>query len=102
MARSAPWHTGDNPREKPSILAAHDLASARRSHAFRAREHEPPGQRGVGRAGHESDGLFDLVLVAPRFADVLSREETQAMASGATEVLERARIVGTLAERWTA
>jgi tRNA/rRNA methyltransferase len=35
---------------------------------------------------------------APRFADVLSREETVAMASGAADVLARARIVATLAE----
>lgn len=43
-------------------------------------------------------GFADLVLVQPRFADVLSREETVAMASGAADILARARIVGTLAE----
>lgn len=43
-------------------------------------------------------GFDDLVLVAPRWADVLQREETVAMASGATGVLERARVVGTLVE----
>jgi tRNA/rRNA methyltransferase len=43
-------------------------------------------------------GFGDLVLVRPRFADVLSREETVAMASGAADVLVRARIVDTLAE----
>lgn len=43
-------------------------------------------------------GFDDLVLVAPRWADVLRREETLAMASGATDVLERARVAGTLAE----
>lgn len=43
-------------------------------------------------------GFDDLVLVAPRWSDVLQREETVAMASGATEVLERARVVGSLAE----
>lgn len=43
-------------------------------------------------------GFDDLVLVAPRWADVLQREETVAMASGATDVLERARVVGTLVE----
>ena len=41
-------------------------------------------------------GFNDLVLVRPRFADVLSREETVAMASGAADVLARARIVDTL------
>ena len=38
-------------------------------------------------------GFSDLVLVQPRFADVLSREETVAMASGAADILVRARIV---------
>ena len=43
-------------------------------------------------------GFSDLVLVAPRFPDVLVQEETVAMASGAADVLVRARIVATLAE----
>jgi tRNA/rRNA methyltransferase len=43
-------------------------------------------------------GFSDLVLVRPRFADVLSREETVAMASGAADILARARVVDTLTE----
>jgi len=43
-------------------------------------------------------GFDDLVLVAPRWPDVLRRDEAHAMASGATDVLERARVVATLAE----
>ncbi len=43
-------------------------------------------------------GFDDLVLVAPRWPDVLTREETIQRASGATDVLERARIVATLDE----
>ena len=43
-------------------------------------------------------GFADLVLVAPRFADVLERDEAVAMASGATDVLASARVVATLAE----
>jgi len=43
-------------------------------------------------------GFDDLVLVAPRWPDVLEREETLAMASGALDVLRRARVVPTLAE----
>ena len=43
-------------------------------------------------------GFSDLVLVQPRFDDVLSREETVAMASGAADVLRRARIVASLPE----
>lgn len=43
-------------------------------------------------------GFSDLVLVQPRFADVLSREETVAMASGAADILVRARVVVSLDE----
>lgn len=43
-------------------------------------------------------GFTDLVLVRPRFADVLARDEAIAMASGATDVLAGARVVDTLAE----
>ena len=43
-------------------------------------------------------GFSDLVLVQPRFADVLCQEETVAMASGAADILARARIVQTLEE----
>lgn len=43
-------------------------------------------------------GFTDLVLVRPRHADVLSREETVALASGAADLLVRARVVDTLSE----
>jgi tRNA/rRNA methyltransferase len=43
-------------------------------------------------------GFDDLVLVAPRWPDVLTREETHQRASGATDVLQKARIVATLDE----
>ena len=43
-------------------------------------------------------GFSDLTLVAPRFADVLVQEDTVAMASGAADILVRARVAGTLAE----
>ncbi len=43
-------------------------------------------------------GFDDLVLVAPRWANVLRREETIQRASGALNVLENARIVDTLDE----
>ena len=43
-------------------------------------------------------GFSDLVLVAPRFADVLVHEDTVAMASGAADILVRARVVATLSE----
>ena len=43
-------------------------------------------------------GFDDLVLVAPRWANVLRREETIQRASGALDVLDRSRIVQTLDE----
>ena len=43
-------------------------------------------------------GFSDLVLVQPRFDDVLSHDDTVAMASGAADILVRARIAGSLAE----
>jgi len=43
-------------------------------------------------------GFADLVLVRPRFADITCHEEAVAMASGAADILVRARVVDTLAE----
>ncbi len=43
-------------------------------------------------------GFADLVLVAPRFADVHRQHEATAFASGATDVLDRVRVVETLVE----
>ena len=43
-------------------------------------------------------GFSDLVLVAPRWANVLKREETIQRASGALDVLKNARVVDTLDE----
>ena len=43
-------------------------------------------------------GFDELVLVAPRYDDVLGHDEALAMASGATDVLAAARVVATLAD----
>src|SRR5512147_2838709 len=43
-------------------------------------------------------GFRDLVLVAPRHADVLQQPQAAAMASGARDVLDGARVVPTLAD----
>ncbi len=43
-------------------------------------------------------GFADLVLVAPRWSDVLQHDEARAMASGAQELLDTARVVGSLDE----
>ena len=55
-----------------------------------------PGNVGAAARAMKVMGFSELVLVRPRFADVLSREETVAMASGAAYILVRARIVDTL------
>ncbi|MEN9453485.1 MAG: hypothetical protein RLZZ369_2544, partial [Pseudomonadota bacterium] len=57
-----------------------------------------PGNVGATARAMKVMGFSDLVLVRPRFADVLIQEETVAMASGAADILVRARIVDTLAE----
>jgi tRNA/rRNA methyltransferase len=57
-----------------------------------------PGNVGAAARAMKVMGFTDLVLVQPRFADVLSHEEAVAMASGAADILTRARIVATLPE----
>ena len=57
-----------------------------------------PGNVGAAARAMKVMGFSDLVLVAPRFDDVLRHAEAHAMASGATDVLERARIVPTFVE----
>lgn len=52
-----------------------------------------PGNVGAAARALKVMGFTDLVLVRPRYGDVLSREETVAMASGAADVLARARVV---------
>jgi tRNA/rRNA methyltransferase len=57
-----------------------------------------PGNVGAAARAMKVMGFSDLVLVSPRFADVLTHAEALAMASGATDVLDNARIVPTLAD----
>ena len=56
------------------------------------------GNVGAAARAMKTMGFDDLVLVAPRWANVLRREETIQRASGALDVLENARIVATLDE----
>jgi tRNA/rRNA methyltransferase len=56
------------------------------------------GNVGAGARAMKVMGFGDLVLVAPRWANVLRREETIQRASGALDVLQNARIVATLDE----
>ncbi len=57
-----------------------------------------PGNVGATARAMKVMGFSELVLVRPRFADVLVQEDTVAMASGAADILVRARIVDTVAE----
>jgi len=57
-----------------------------------------PGNVGSAARAIKVMGFSQLVLVAPRFPDVLAHPDAVAFASGATDVLEGARIVPTLAE----
>jgi tRNA/rRNA methyltransferase len=54
------------------------------------------GNVGATARAMKTMGFADLVLVAPRWANVLRREETIQRASGALDVLANARIVDTL------
>jgi tRNA/rRNA methyltransferase len=56
------------------------------------------GNVGATARAMKTMGFDDLVLVAPRWANVLRREETIQRASGALDVLANARIVETLDE----
>ncbi len=57
-----------------------------------------PGNVGAAARAMKVTGFSDLVLVAPRHADVHRRDEAIALASGATDVLDRARVVETFAD----
>jgi tRNA/rRNA methyltransferase len=56
------------------------------------------GNVGAAARAMKTMGFGDLVLVAPRWPNVLRKEETIQRASGALDVLENARIVATLDE----
>ena len=57
-----------------------------------------PGNVGAAARAMKVMGFSDLVLVAPRHADVLAHEDAAAMASSAADILVRARVVPTLTE----
>ena len=57
-----------------------------------------PGNVGAAARAMKVMGFTDLVLVAPRFADVRQHADALALASGATDVLAGARVVSTLTE----
>src|SRR5690606_7948156 len=56
------------------------------------------GNVGAAARALKTMGFDDLVLVRPRYKNVLRKEETIQRASGALDVLDKARIVDTLEE----
>lgn len=56
------------------------------------------GNVGAAARAIKTMGFHELVLVAPRWPNLLSREETIQRASGANDVLAQARVVATLDE----
>ena len=57
-----------------------------------------PGNVGAAARAMQVMGFADLVLVAPRVADIATHPDALAMASGAVAILERVRVAATLAE----
>jgi len=57
-----------------------------------------PGNVGAAARALKVMGFDEMVLVAPRYANVLRKEETIQRASGANDVLDKTRIVATLEE----
>jgi tRNA/rRNA methyltransferase len=55
-----------------------------------------PGNIGAAARAMKTMGFSQLVLVAPRFPDALEHEEAIAFASGAQDVLARARVVDSI------
>lgn len=55
-----------------------------------------PGNVGAAARAMRTMGFSELVLVSPRYENVLTHEEAVAFASGATDVLARARVVSSL------
>ncbi len=57
-----------------------------------------PGNVGSAARAIKTMGFSQLVLVEPRYADMLSSDEAVARASGATDILEQARVYDRLEE----
>lgn len=57
-----------------------------------------PGNIGAAARAVKNMGFSELVLVRPRFSDAAMQEEAVAFASGAQDVLQAARIVGSIEE----
>ena len=74
------------------LSSTDDLGVATDPTRFVLVEPSHPGNVGAVARAMKVMGFSDLVLVAPRLADVLTHADAQAMASGAADVLAAARI----------
>lgn len=81
-----------------SFLPPPQPSSLRGQARFILVETSHPGNVGSVARAMKVMGFDDLVLVRPQIQDVLSHPQAVAMASGATDVLERARVVQQLAQ----
>ena len=78
--------------------AAAILPAAREATRFVLVQPSHAGNVGAAARALKVMGFAELVLVAPRHADILERPEAAAFASGARDVLAAARVVATLDE----
>ena len=78
-----------HPPESSSLLARMRVILVETSH---------PGNIGSTARAMKTMGLTQLVLVAPKIADVTTHRDAVALASGATDVLANARVVATFDE----
>jgi tRNA/rRNA methyltransferase len=80
------------------VPTAPDTATAHDPTRFVLVETSHAGNVGAAARAMKVMGFRELVLVRPRLADIASRDEALAMASGAADILARARLVDTLDE----
>ena len=85
-------------RDNCGILLRSPLAPVVQTTRFILVRTSHPGNVGATARAMKVMGFDDLVLVQPRFDDVLTQPDTLAYASGATDVLAQARVVSSLAE----
>lgn len=82
----------------PDLVPATRAATVSDATRFVLVQPSHAGNVGAAARAMKVMGFDDLVLVAPRHAEVLAMAETVSRASGAADILARARVVATLAE----
>lgn len=89
MRPSPPWLRAGGPSTKDTVFSHIDFVMVEPSH---------PGNVGSAARALKTMGFSRLVLVAPQLADVTQHPDAVALASGAADVLEAARLCATLEE----